>query len=152
KRYYTETRHAVAPVVTTDFGDLFALTAALRAVPLREKTTALAPFTTVGPDVPLRPDWFTSVRPFLEAVVSGQRVAVIDPALPPEQFFERALTCLACLPGTLRWRMPIGCGLYDVPSEDSDKMRFALVHGAKGSGRLRWENEAFRAGANLSAG
>src|SRR5262249_54015825 len=109
-RFYVETRHAVAAVDQVRFRDLFALSAALRAEPLTAADWGMPPLAVErAAPLPLERGWFAQVRPLLEAVASGERAAG-DARLDPDRFFELALKCLACLPGTVRWRVPVAAG------------------------------------------
>ena len=71
-------------------------------------------------------DWFETVREWLFSLLCGRPVTVTDRGMHPDDFYFKAMQCLACLPGTTRWRVPIGAGLYPI---DNDQI--ALGHGAE---------------------
>ncbi|MGA2060644.1 MAG: hypothetical protein ABSG67_09210 [Thermoguttaceae bacterium] len=123
-RYYTQACYLLAPLETVRDIDLFCLPQVLKAEPMHKQDFALTPVAVQSPvDPPLPAGWFDQVRPLLEPLVSGREVAVQDWDSQPDDFFRVMLWCMACLPAAIRWRVPLGVGLYKILAD------YALGHG-----------------------
>ncbi|MGC3970379.1 MAG: hypothetical protein QM775_24510 [Pirellulales bacterium] len=85
--------------------------------------TELEPVVLEERDRELSVDWLDDAEPLLSAILSGQAVAATGD-LRPTEFFRQAMNAIACLPGALRWRIPVGAGLCKLNVDE-----IALGHG-----------------------
>ena len=77
--------------------------------------------------------WFSGVELWLQLITNGASVSVQDKSCGITDFLEHVSVCLACLPKTLRWRVPVGLGLEYVNKKPDDIYGFGLGHSAWGS-------------------
>lgn len=92
--------------------------------PLREENWK--PLSVPEANEQLPPNWLTLVEPMLSSVLAGRLYHTSDG--DPEDFYHRTMWCLACLPGSLRWRVAFGCGMYRIDRS------IIFGHGMPGTG------------------
>ena len=141
-RYYDHAQYLLTKAINWRAEALASMLDVLRIAPMAEDCADLPPLeiSAVPSPLPLPEGWFERIAPFLQALVSGESVAVEARVLPPD-FLEVVRICLASLPDAMSCRMPIGMALGVAGSE------FAIAHGlgarsniklVEKSGGLEW--------------
>jgi hypothetical protein len=126
-RFFVETAHAAHPVETADFQSLFQLPQHLRTDPLTNLDFNFPPLLLSPSEGQLPEGWFEKSRLTLNATACGGSTIVRDHSITVEQFFERSLWVLACLPTALRWRVSIVSGVYSLSELRLDPAQCVLA-------------------------
>lgn len=131
-RLYTEAHYATIAAQNYGPHSLERLARELYAIPRQVVDTELPPLVIAEQHAEhFGPSWFDQASVFLRAVMSGVSVSVQDWNLRPEQFLQLLSVCLAAVPVTLQWRLPLGAGLMTIESAT------AIAHGMVAIGGLR---------------
>lgn len=145
-RLYTQARYLIAPIssiesfIELSFSELIADTEVKIDVDL--------PRVEVGTDAtasqPLEETWLHTTSPILEALLCGESFSLQDRDIEPDEFLHTAMTCLACLPADVRWRIPVGCGMFMIEG-------VGIGHGLRAVGGVRKVNGEIRGNEALDS-
>ena len=141
-RYFHQTAHLFLPLSELKNPlDLLALNQKAKSRFSAEKELNLPRVEVAGEDASLPKGWFDrKCQLLLAAVVSEQAIAVRGLEKDPDIFFLQALCCAACLPASIRWRVPIGSGFFETPEG------FGIAHGQNVKGKVRYVEGDLRKG------
>ncbi|HEY1599712.1 MAG TPA: hypothetical protein VGG64_08930, partial [Pirellulales bacterium] len=73
-------------------------------------------------DAPVPANALAMIGPMLSRILAGHAFVATEEEVQPEAFYLQIRLALACLPAALRWRIPVGAGLFVI---DRDRMAIA---------------------------
>ncbi|NVB39824.1 hypothetical protein G6O69_18420 [Pseudenhygromyxa sp. WMMC2535] len=131
-RLYGEAHYVALPARLYRPTSLLELSRHLFAVPRLEVSNQLRPVELArAQPLKLPDDWLTRVGPKLRAVMSGVAWSEQDWEISIDEFLVQVSWCLAALPATLTWRLPIDAGVLQMRGDA------ALACGVAALGGLR---------------
>lgn len=118
-RFFTQAHYLVTLAREYHFGVIPQLDSLMKAEPMTRKDMDMPEVMTQTSYLVerLAPNELEEVFPVLEVIASGLPISIQNVEKPLSDFLELFTKCLACLPGTLSWRIPIGVGLYDMKGQ-----------------------------------
>lgn len=127
-RYYVEVMHAARFVRDSSFQVLPQLASKLMIDPQLAFDSKFPPLLLNSRDeVRLPENWFEKCRPIITSIASGKPFLLSERSESVEDFFLRSLCAVCCLPGTLRWRIPIAAGVYQTPDNNRSRIQCTLA-------------------------